>query len=77
MPRWTSKSRKKQSEAIARWKPWKHSTESKTSAGKQKSSQNSFKHGLRSKDAVDMNQEINQCLNELKEFLDGLDPTSK
>ena len=55
-----------------------HGTQNKRGKTKKLSnSQNSFKHGLRSKDAIDMNQEINQCLNELKEFLDGLDPTSK
>jgi len=45
---WTPERRKKQSEAIKRWKPWEQSTGAKTSQGKQKSKMNAYKHGARS-----------------------------
>ena len=44
---WTAKRRKKQSELIQNWQPWANSTGPRTSAGKAKSSQNTFKGGLR------------------------------
>lgn len=42
---WTPERRRKQSEAIRRWRPWDHSTGPKTAQGKVVASQNSFKHG--------------------------------
>lgn len=42
---WTEERRKKQSEAIKSWKPWKQSTGAKTKAGKDVSKMNAFKHG--------------------------------
>ncbi len=47
---WTQERRKRQSQAIRRWKPWKKSTGPKTKEGKDTSSQNALKHGLRSAD---------------------------
>ena len=43
---WTSERRKKQAEAIREWKPWENSTGAKSSAGKENSKMNAFKHGL-------------------------------
>ena len=45
---WTPERRKKQAESIRKWKPWEKSTGPKTEAGKKASSQNAYKHGLRS-----------------------------
>ena len=40
MPRWTPEARKRQSELIQSWKPWRFSTGPKTEEGKQRSSEN-------------------------------------
>lgn len=42
---WTEEERRKQSEAIKRWKPWKKSTGPRTKEGKEESKMNAFKHG--------------------------------
>ena len=44
---WTLEHRKRQSEAIRRWKPWESSTGPKTRAGKAKVAQNYYKGGHR------------------------------
>ncbi len=44
---WTEERRKRQSEAIRRWKPWQQSTGPKTSEGKAAASQNAYKGGVR------------------------------
>ena len=44
---WTEERRKRQSELIQNWQPWKSSTGPKTSIGKSKASQNAFKGGFR------------------------------
>ena len=44
---WTQEHRKKQSEAIRRWKPWVQSTGPRTQEGKAKVAQNSCKGGHR------------------------------
>jgi len=45
---WTLERRRKQSEAIRKWKPWQRSTGPKTVEGKSRVSLNAFKHGMRS-----------------------------
>ena len=45
---WTLERKKKQAEAIKRWKPWIQSTGPKTEEGKKASSMNALKHGMRS-----------------------------
>ena len=45
---WTLERRRKQSEAISKWKPWERSTGPKTTAGKVRVSLNAFKYGMRS-----------------------------
>ena len=46
MRHWTPEERRKQSELIKKWQPWKQSTGAKTPAVKAISSQNAYKHGL-------------------------------
>jgi len=62
--RWTEESRQRQSEGIQRWKPWESSTGPKTREGKAKASQNTFKHGMRSKEAIELRKELNRILRE-------------
>ena len=45
MTQWTEERRKKQAEAIRRWKPWEKSTGPKTEKGKEASRLNAYKHG--------------------------------
>ena len=44
---WTEERRKKQSELIQTWKPWKQSTGPKTIQGKANAAQNAYKGGVR------------------------------
>ena len=46
---WTEDRRKRQSEMIKSWQPWAKSTGPKTDEGKDISSLNALKHGLRAK----------------------------
>ncbi len=44
--KWTEEERRKQAEAIKRWKPWEKSTRPKTQEGKERSKMNAYRHGL-------------------------------
>ncbi len=45
---WTPERRKKQAEAIQRWKPWEKAKGPRTVQGKKISRMNAYKHGMRS-----------------------------
>jgi len=60
--RWTEEARQRQSEAIKRWRPWESSTGPRSAEGKAVASQNAFKHGMRSKDAITDRGFINEML---------------
>jgi hypothetical protein len=45
MTKWTEERRKRQAEAIRKWKPWEKSTGPKTEAGKARSSMNAARVG--------------------------------
>ncbi len=45
MRQWTPEERRRQAEAIRRWKPWEKSTGPKTEKGKESAKMNAFKHG--------------------------------
>lgn len=47
MGRWSLEARKKQSQLIHQWKPWKQSTGAKTEQGKAINKMNAYKHGGR------------------------------
>lgn len=50
MPRqWTEEQKKRQSEAIRRWKPWSDSTGPRTKRGKNRCKMNATRHGYRSR----------------------------
>lgn len=46
---WTPEQRRRQSEAIRRWKPWQQATGPRTTEGKRRSAKNALKHGCRSR----------------------------
>jgi len=62
---WTEEERKKQSEAIKRWKPWEKSTGPKTEEGKDSCSVNAIKHGRRCR----IDDEYRQLLRMNREFV--------
>lgn len=49
---WTPERRRKQAEAIKKWKPWEQSTGPKTVEGKESIKENALKHGLYSEDGM-------------------------
>lgn len=65
---WTPERRKRQSELIKAWKPWKHSTGAKTTEGKLKSSQNALKHGAYSIAQKEEIKRVKQALKTLNDF---------
>ncbi len=62
--KWTEEERRKQAEAIRRWKPWEKSTGPKTRAGKARCKMNAYRHGLYTlegkalREALRLNQEF-------------------
>ncbi|MDH5723300.1 MAG: hypothetical protein OEY94_08285 [Alphaproteobacteria bacterium] len=62
---WTEERRKRQSEAIRQWQPWKNSTGPKSDEGKTKIADNALKHGMRSREG----EELSHILNQQKMFL--------
>lgn len=69
---WTPERRKKQSEKIKNWKPWEHSTGPRTEAGKQKTSQNAYAHGFRSKDMLEIADLLRWQKNFVKSVLNDI-----
>jgi hypothetical protein len=65
---WTPERRARQSQKIREWKPWQQSTGPRTLKGKQKTSQNAWDHGFRSKDMV----EINDFLRRQRNYINAL-----
>lgn len=59
---WTQERRARQAEAIKRWRPWECSTGPKSDEGKDVSSQNRLKHGMRSREWLEQQREINDLL---------------
>lgn len=51
---WTPERKAAQSQAIHSWKSWEKSTGAKTTEGKARSSQNNYRHGMRTKAAVEL-----------------------
>ena len=60
MSRWTIEARKKQSQFIQRWQPWKQATGAKTVRGKAISKMNALKHGRRSAEIRDAQKGFTQ-----------------
>ena len=66
---WTPERRKKQSEAIHRWRMWENSTGPRTSEGKARSAMRSLKHGRRSA-SVHAAGSVTACVDKLARELD-------
>ncbi len=66
---WTEERRKKQSELIRTWKPWKKSTGPRSQEGKAKVARNAYKGGYRSKlrSLARAMRDQRNTLNDLKE----------
>ena len=60
MRRWTTEERRKQSQAIRRWKPWESSTGALTNEGKAVSKMNAYKHGGRNAESREILRVIAQ-----------------
>ncbi len=58
MPRWTEERRKKQAEAIRRWKPWEKSTGPKTAEGKAVCAMNAVKPYAEERKLLRLNDEF-------------------
>lgn len=54
MRNWTPEGRAKQAAACRRHQPWKNSTGPRTDAGKERSSRNSYKHGSKSAEILEL-----------------------
>lgn len=65
---WSAERRKKQAQAIRKWKPWEKSTGPKSDAGKTRSSMNAYKHGGCDHHARLMNEGLKHHLEFLKIF---------
>ncbi|GHA70712.1 hypothetical protein GCM10009007_09410 [Formosimonas limnophila] len=68
---WTVARRKRQSQAIHRWKPWQQSTGAKTEEGKATVSRNAYKGGVWIKLKA-LRRETRALLREQRDMLDKL-----
>lgn len=66
---WTPEERRKQSEAIRRWKPWENSTGPVTAGGKAVTARNRIRHGFRPREMT----QIRTLLKAQKAFVDGVE----
>jgi hypothetical protein len=60
--RWTAERRARQALAIRSWQPWRSSTGPKTQDGKDRSTRNALKHGLRSRAFIALRREDRRIL---------------
>ena len=65
---WTDERRKRQSQAIRRWKPWQQSTGAKTPEGKAVVAQNAFKGGIWA-ELMLLQREAKALLKEQRDFI--------
>ena len=70
MRNWTLEERARQSALIGLWKPWEQSTGPKSQRGKEASSGNALKHGMRSREWLDQMREINRLLKISRETIE-------
>lgn len=68
---WTPERRKRQSELIRQWQPWKHSTGAKTTEGKAKVAKNAYK-GSYWKELRALKKQTNETLRKQSEWINQL-----
>lgn len=65
---WTPERRKRQSEMIKQWKPWKKSTGPRSESGKEAVKMNALKHGMYGSEWKSLKKQISDQKKFLKEF---------
>jgi hypothetical protein len=68
MRHWTSAERERQGQLIQSWRPWAKSTGPRTNDGKDRSSRNAFKHGMRSAAHMGERRKFNALLKECRDL---------
>ena len=68
---WTPERRKRQSQAIHRWKPWNQSTGAKTPEGKAVVAQNAFKGGFWA-ELMMLKKQTNALLREQRDLIEKI-----
>ena len=68
MRRWTLEERKRQSELIKQWEPWKLSTSVTTPEGKANSKKNSYKHGAYCAEMKNTSRQLTEWKKELNQI---------
>lgn len=69
---WSPERRRRQREAIHRWKPWEQSTGPRTPEGKAASSANSLVHGLFDAHSRNLMKRVRTLLREQRQRLQGV-----
>ena len=73
---WTPERRKKQSEAIKRWKPWKQSTGPKSVEGKERVAANAWRGGQRAQ-LRELSRMVNAEIAQTKELTTRISVTGR
>ncbi len=66
---WTLERRRKQSELIHKWQPWKESTGARTEQGKGVSKMNALKHGFYSFESLNRLKQVKVFLIKLQQLI--------
>lgn len=64
---WTPERRARQAELIRQWQPWSRSTGPRSAEGKQASSRNAMRHGMRSAEWDAERRALNEALSDMRE----------
>ena len=70
---WTLERRHRQAELIRSWRPWERSTGPKTDQGKDASSQNALRHGMRTEAWRRERQDLREYMRMVEERMTALE----